>query len=112
MTAEASSQTARQPVDQRILAASFLTMIALALAAVLLSTNLGVGIVSGSIDLVRSVQGDHSIGTFSPKLRIIHASFVKFRTGFAKCFSTGQLSLPINKGEMQRPTDAARSKFD
>src|SRR5438067_927234 len=66
MTAEAPSPIARQSVDQKILAASFLAMIVLAVAAVLLSTNLGVGIVSGSIDLVRSAQGEHSSRTYSP----------------------------------------------
>src|SRR5258706_7531864 len=66
MTAASSLHDVRQANDERKLAATFLLLIALAIAAVLLSTNWGVGIDRGSMAFVPGAQAGESIGYHSP----------------------------------------------
>src|SRR6266550_4193953 len=66
MTAASSLHDVRQTSDERKLAATFLLLIALAIAAGLLSTNWGVGIDRGSMDFVPGARVGESTGYHSP----------------------------------------------
>src|SRR5260370_39531098 len=62
----ASPESAGQRHQEQILAACFVALMALAVAAVLLGTRWGVGIATGSMDFVRTSRGTRALSYRSP----------------------------------------------